>query len=320
MRKKLSVLLLSFLVIYLFTFLLPRWMPGDPFTYNSSDVSENVDGDMSEEQKEYMRSYYGMDKPLLQQLWTTVGKHLQGDWGQSIHFKFPVADLIGERLPWTLWIMGASLTLSLLLGVFLALLSIRRPKADTVLYSLSSLLTEIPAYLVGIILLFLIGAKVDWIPLSGGKTAFATYDSLWAQLCDILLHSLLPLTAMCIFTVPKFYFTARSSFLSVKEKGYMLNAKAKGLSEGRIRRRYLLRNGITPIVVRLFLSVGSTIGATILIENVFAYPGVGLLMREAVKYRDYILMQDIFLLSAVLVLLSLFLGDLLNSLVDKEVH
>lgn len=320
MRKKLSVLLLSFLVIYLFTFLLPRWMPGDPFTYNSSDVSENVDGDMSEEQKEYMRSYYGMDKPLLTQLWTTVGKHLRGDWGQSIHFKSPVADLIGERLPWTLWIMGGSLTVSLLLGVFLALLSIRHPKADSILYSLSSLLTEIPAYLVGILLLFLLGAKVDWIPLSGGKTAFATYDSLWAQLCDILIHSLLPLTAMCIFTVPKFYFTARSSFLSVKEKGYMLNAKAKGLSEGRIRRRYLLRNGITPIVVRLFLSVGSTIGATILIENVFAYPGVGLLMREAVKYRDYILMQDIFLLSAVLVLLSLFLGDLLNSLVDKEVH
>ncbi len=320
MKKKLSVLLLSFLVIYLFTFLLPRWMPGDPFTYNSSDVSENVDGDMSKEQKEYMRSYYGMDKPLLTQLWTTVGKHLQGDWGRSIHFKAPVADLIGERLPWTLWIMGASLTISLLLGVFLALLSIRHPKADTLLYGLSSLLTEIPAYLVGIILLFLLGAKVDWIPLSGGKTAFAAYDSLWDQLGDLLLHSLLPLTAMCIFTVPKFYFTARSSFLTVREKGYMINAKAKGLSEGRIRRRYLLRNGVTPIVVRLFLSVGSTIGATILIENVFAYPGVGLLMREAVKYRDYILMQDIFLLSAVLVLGSLFLGDLLNTLVDKEVH
>lgn len=320
MRKKLSVLLLSFLVIYLATFLLPRWMPGDPFSYNSSEVAENVDAEMSEEQKEYMRSYYGMDKPLLQQLWTTIGKHLRGDWGQSIHFKAPVGELIGQRLPWTLWIMGASLVISLLLGVFTALLSIRHPKADRIFYSLSSLLTEIPAYLVGIILLFLIGAKVEWIPLSGGKTPFATYASLWAQLGDLLLHSLLPLTAMCIFTVPKFYFTARSSFLTIKEKGYMTFAKAKGLSEGRIRRRYLLRNGITPIVVRLFLSVGSTVGATILIENVFAYPGIGLLMREAVKYRDYILMQDIFLLSAVLVLGSLFLGDLLNTIVDKEVH
>ena len=320
MKKKVSVLLLSFLVIYLVTFLLPRWMPGDPFAYNSADVSENVDAEMSEEQKEYMRSYYGMDKPLFQQLWITMGKHLRWDWGQSIHFKAPVGELIGDRLPWTLWIMGGSLILSLLLGVFLALLSVRNPKADRILYGASSFLTEIPAYLIGIVLLFLIGAKVNWIPLSGGKTAFATYDSMWEKLWDLLLHSLLPLTAMCIFTVPKFYFTARSSFLTIKEKGYMTFAKAKGLSEGRIRRRYLLRNGLTPIVVRLFLSVGTTVGATILVENVFAYPGVGLLMREAVKYRDYILMQDIFLLSAVLVLGSLFLGDLLNSLVDKEVH
>lgn len=320
MKKKLSILLLSFLVIYLFTFFLPRWMPGDPFSYNSSDVSENVDVEMSQEQKEYMRSYYGMDKPILTQFWTTVGNHLRGRWGQSIHFKAPVGDLIGDRLPWTLWIMGASLVISLTVGVFLALLSIRRPKADKVLYGLSSFLTEIPAYLIGIVLLFVLGAKLDWIPLSGGKTAFAVYDSMWDRLGDILLHSLLPVTAMCIFTIPKFYFTARSSFLTVKEKGYMIFAKAKGLSEGRIRRRYLLRNAVTPIVVRLFLSVGTTIGATILIENVFAYPGVGLLMREAVKYRDYILMQDIFLLSAVMVLVSLFLGDWLNSFVDKEVH
>ena len=295
MRKKVSILLLSFLVIYLFTFFLPRWMPGDPFSYNSSDVSENVDVEMSEEQKEYMRSYYGMDKPLLQQLWATIGNHLRWNWGQSIHFKTPVGDLIGERLPWTLWIMGASLVISLTVGVFLALLSVRHPRADKVLYGLSSFMTEIPVYLIGILLLFLLGAKVEWIPLSGGKTAFAVYDSIWVRLGDILLHSILPLLGMCVFTVPKFYFTARSSFLTVKEKGYMIFAKAKGLSEGRIRRRYLLRNAVTPIVVRLFLSVGTTIGGTILIENVFAYPGVGLLMREAVQYRDYILMQDIFL-------------------------
>lgn len=320
MRKKVSILLLSFLVIYLFTFFLPRWMPGDPFSYNSADVSENVDVEMSAEQKEYMRSYYGMDKPLFRQLLTTVGNHLKGDWGQSIHFKAPVGDLIGERLPWTLWIMGASLGISLLVGVFLALLSVRHPKADKVFYGLSSFLTEIPAYLIGILLLFLLGAKVDWIPLSGGETPFAVYNSVWDRLGDLLLHSLLPVTAMCLFTTPKFYFTARSSFLTVKDKGYMTFAKAKGLSEGRIRRRYLLRNAVTPIVVRLFLSVGTTIGGTILIENVFAYPGVGVLMREAIRYRDYVLMQVLFLLSAVMVLLSLFVGDLLNTLVDKEGH
>ena len=99
-----------------------------------------------------------------------------------------------------------------------------------------------------------------------------------------------------------------------------MNAKAKGLSERRIRWRYIFVNAITPVIARLFLSVGTTIGATMLIENVFAYPGVGTVMREAVKYRDYILIQDIFLLSTVIVLLSLFAADLLNGFVDREEH
>jgi peptide/nickel transport system permease protein len=216
--------------------------------------------------------------------------------------------------------MGASLLISMLSGVCLALVCIRNPKADRVIFNTASFVTEIPSYLIGVLLLFLVAAKVKWIPLSGAVTAFARYDSTWDWIRDVLVHALMPVSAMCIFTIPKFFFTARASFRTVAGKPYLLNAKAKGLSERRIRWRYIFVNAITPVIARLFLSVGTTIGATMLIENVFAYPGVGTVMREAVKYRDYILIQDIFLLSTVIVLLSLFAADLLNGFVDREEH
>lgn len=320
MKRKISVLILSFLVIYLFNFAIPRLMPGDPFAYNSADASENVDVEMSEEHKEYMRAYYGMDEPIHEQLLNTIRSNLRGDFGQSIHFKRSAADVIRERLPWTLFIMGATLLISMFIGVFWALISIRNPRADRVFFGISSFVTEIPSYLIGILLLFLVAAKVKWIPLSGAVTAFAKYESTWEWLRDVLVHALMPVTAMCIFTIPKFYFTARASFLSIAGKPYLLNARAKGLTERRIRWRYIFVNGITPIIARLFLSVGTTIGGTMLIENVFAYPGVGTLMREAVKYRDYIMIQDVFLLSTVIVLLSLFAADILNGFVDREEH
>lgn len=121
------MLLGAFLVIYLLNFSIPRLMPGDPFDYTSGAAGDDVDAAYSEEQKELLRAYYGLDKPFFPQLGDTIVDNLHGDFGQSIHYKRPVADILLERLPWSLWIMGSTLALSLLLGVALALLCVRRP-------------------------------------------------------------------------------------------------------------------------------------------------------------------------------------------------
>jgi peptide/nickel transport system permease protein len=293
-------------------------MPGDPFTYSSSVSGEDNTTNLSREQMEYMRSYYGMDKPFFDQFTDTVGRNLSGDFGLSIHYKRAASDILAERLPWTLFIMASTLLLSLLIGSFLALWCIRSKAADKIIFSIASVISEIPPYLIAILLLFLIAANVRWLPLSGAVTAFGEYATHWEWIKDVLLHALLPITALCLVSIPRFYFTARASFLSIVEKPYILNAKAKGLREHRIRWRYIFFNGITPVIARFFLSVGTTVGGTLLIENVFAYPGLGTVMREAVKYRDYIMIQDVFLLSATIVLISMFVADLINGLVDKE--
>ena len=135
---------------------------------------------------------------------------------------------------------------------------------------------------------------------------------------DILVHSLMPVCALTLVTVPKLFFTARASFFTILGRPYLTNARAKGLTAGRIRTAYILRNAATPIVARFFLSVGGAVGGTILVENVFAYPGLGTVLREAVQYRDYPMLQGVFLLSAVLVLLSLAAADVVNRRLDGE--
>ncbi len=318
MKKKILLMLCSFVVIYLVNFTIPRLMPGDPFDYQSAAAGEESSTEMTEELKEYLRSYYGLDKPFFAQLWENVKSNLRGDLGYSIHYKQAVSSLLLERLPWTAFIMVSALVLSLILGIALALLGLRRKKLEGSLYALLSLLGELPHFLLGILLLFLVAARVDWIPLSGAATAFGVYYSEWDWIKDVLLHAMLPIAALSLATIPGFYFTARASFLGILERPYVLAARAKGLKEGRIRRHYIFRNALPPIVARFFLSVGSAIGGTMLVENVFAYPGLGTVMREAVKYRDYPLIQGVFLLSTVLVLLSLFAADMINALSDGK--
>ncbi len=317
--KKTVLLLVSFLAIYLINFILPRCMPGDPFDYTSAVVGEDNLFEMSTEQKEYMRKYYGMDKPIFTQFMETVKQNILGNLGESIHFKKSVAQIINERLPWTLLIMTSTLIISFILGVALALFNDENTILGKYIYNIFSVIIEIPPYIIGIVLLFTVAVRIKFIPISGAVTPFISYSSTIHKIYDIFIHSLVPVLSMCIVTIPKFYFTANASFVDIRKKLYVYNAHLKGIKNSRISYKYILINGITPVIVRLFLSVGSLIGATMLIENVFAYPGLGLIMREAVKYRDYPLIQGIFLISSILVLLNLFVADIINSVVAKEV-
>jgi len=316
MLKKIILFICTFMVIYTFNFFIPRLMPGDPFSYTSSVSGEDIDG-ISEADLETMKAYYGLDRPIGEQFINTISSNLNGDFGQSIHYKKSVIEVIGERLPWTLVIMISTLVSSLLLGVSLALVGLRRKKMDGLIYTTATLLSEIPAFLIGILLLFLVAAQVKFIPLSGNVTPFKSFASWPAYWFDVFIHALLPITAMVIITTPIFYFTARGSFLNVLKKTYVLNAKGKGLSEKQIRYKYIVLNGIFPVITRFFLSVGACLGGTILIENVFAYPGLGKILQEGVMYRDYVLIQGVFLISSLMVLTASFIADLINEGLKK---
>ncbi|NLP37669.1 MAG: ABC transporter permease [Firmicutes bacterium] len=315
--KRYVVFLCTFLTIYLFNFFLPRLMPGDPFSHNAAYSGQDMQG-LSAEDLERLRAYYGLDKPLLVQLLNTIKANLKLDLGQSILYKKSVAEVIKARLPWTLYIMLSTLIFSLLLGLILALSALENGKRDSLIYKSMSLLAEIPSFLLGIILLFFVAAKVDWLPLAGNLTPFYRHGSVVEYVLDVLRHSLLPICALTLNLTPQFYFTARTSLLNIRTKDYVLNAQAKGLNQKIIRYKYIMLNALPPIVARFFLSVGTCIGGTMLIENVFNYPGLGMVLRDAVMYRDYILIQGVFLLSATVVLCASLFSDIINNYLQKD--
>lgn len=312
--------LLVFFVILAVNFFLPRMMPGDPFEYLSVEDG-TISATFTEEQIAQYKAYYGLDQPLPVQFWHYLTGLLHGDLGYSIYYKSSVAKMILSRVPWTMAIVLAALFFSSFLGTALGAVSarLRETPVDKLLYFIMVVFSEIPAFLLGTVLLIGFAAKLRWFPLSGGATAFARYPDMAARFADLLRHAALPILTLTLAGLGGFYMLSRNSMLTVLTKDYIQTARAKGLSKRRILFWHALRNALPPIIARVFMSMGAMFGGAVLVENVFAYPGLGRLMREAVLARDYVLTQGIFLFIAVTVLLMNGLADLVYKKLDPRV-
>jgi len=312
--------LLLLLIILAMNFFLPRLMPGDPFEYLSVEDG-NVSAVFTEEQIERYKEYYGLDKPLHVQFWNYITGVLRGNLGYSIFYKTSVTDMIFARLPWTAFIVLCSLMLSSFLGTVLGAISarLREKPADKLAYFLMIVLSEIPSFLIGTLLLIFLAAKLRWFPLSGGVTAFKSFGSTAEHLADLIHHAALPILTLTLAGLGGFYMLSRSSMLTVLTKDYIRTARAKGLEKKRVLFRHALKNALPPIVARIFMSMGMMFGGAVLVENIFAYPGLGRLMREAVLARDYVLTQGIFLVIAITVLFMNWAADLVYKKLDPRV-
>ena len=323
-RKRTAVRIFEYIltlwVILTVNFALPRAMPGDPFVLLSTDEGEVMTRFTKNQIDKYM-SYYGLDRPLYEQYASYMAGLLRGDLGYSIYYNESVSSIIIRRFAWTFFIVVCAVGLSSAIGVLLGLLSAwrRDSLADKGLYFVLVLLSEAPAFLLGLLMLFILAAHLNLFPLSGAMTPFASYDSWWDKARDILNHAALPVLALSLARVGAIYLLARNSLINVLAREYIRTARAKGLPGLRIAVRHALANALLPIVTRIFLSLGGLVGGAILVENVFAYPGLGTLMREAVMVRDYPLIQGIFLLVTGFVLTANFLADKVYSRLDPRV-
>lgn len=307
MKRPYPIILMA---IVLINFFLPRLMPGNPFATEALDDSFHG-ASYTPEQIATYKAYYGMDHPMPLQLILYFGKLLTLDLGYSLRFHQDVAELIVIRLPWTMGVVTVSLLISTVLGVTIGAFSAlrNRKRIDSALYLGIVIFSEIPAFLIGIVLLFVFGAGLAWFPLAGASTTFARYDSLAEQALDVLHHAALPVITLALSQVGSYYLLGRSSMLTVLSKDYIRTARGKGVGERRILFQHALKNAAPPIISKLFMSLGSMLGGAVLVENVFNYPGIGRLMREAVMARDYVLIQGIFLCLAVAILFLSFLAD-----------
>ena len=315
MKKKYIVLFFILLTIH---FILPRIMKADPFVFLSSDGTE-VTSYTEEEILKY-KQYYGLDMPLWRQYVNYLLGIFTGNLGYSIYFKEKVTTLIFSRLVWTAGIVIFSLCISSVFGLFLGSFSAWncQRKIDTILYQGMVIISEIPSFLTANMILMFFIIKWRILPTAGGITPFIKIEFSWSFILDIIKHAILPSLTLTFLRLPDFYFVSRSAMLQQIQKKYVETAQAKSLGDIYILMRHCLPNAINPIMTRFLLSIQTMFNATLIVENVFKYPGIGKLIRDAVFYRDYLLLQGIFLVITIFILTISLLGENFYQTIEKR--
>lgn len=254
---------------------------------------------------------FGLDKPLWEQYLSFLGRLLHGDLGTSFFYKVSVSSLVDGRLPATLWLVISSVILSLAISIPLAVLAATRRGSllDQAVRAVPLIGLGLPAFWVGIMLVLLFGLKVPLFPVSGfGTTA-------QGHLASIVLPSL----TIALALTPILVRSLRTSMIAVLDSDYIVTARAKGLSQRRIILGHTLRNAAVSSVTVLGVNVAYLIGSTLVVERVFALPGLGTLMLDAIFNRDFAVVQGVTLVFAVLVVAVNLLTDMAHAALDPRV-
>ena len=318
-RRALSYLLTLWIVLTV-NFLLPRLLPGDPLAALLDP--ENSDYVFDAEVRAALEAYYGLDRSLPAQYAAYLAGAVTGDLGRSIRLNQPVDALLAAHLPWTLLLTGTALILASLLGLLGGTEAAwrRGDWSDRVLLTAGIIAGNAPVYFVGMMLIIVFGAELGWLPLAGGRTPFAHYDTPLAAIVDVGRHLILPATTLTLALVGGKFLLVRNNVVSVLGEDFMLVARAKGLPTRRLKWGHALRNALLPFVAHLAAHASMAITGAVFIETLFNYPGMGRLIFEAVGARDYPVIQGVFLVVSTTVLTANLLADWLNARLDPRLR
>jgi peptide/nickel transport system permease protein len=270
---------------------------------------------------EQLRTRFGLDRPMPEQL----GLYLKGivtlDLGYSYRQNRSVASLIGERLPATLLLTGSAFAISLGLGILLGAFAARhaRKPADTAITTLALLFYATPLFWVALMCQIVFSLKLGLVPNFGYETVGANYTGVERAL-DILHHLILPAVTLGLFFTALYARMMRASMLQVAHADFVRTARAKGVPPRRLERRHVMPNAILPIVTLAGLQAGQIVGGAVLTETVFAWPGIGRLMFEALAQRDYQVILGVFFVSSAMVVLFNLITDIVYHLVDPRIE
>ncbi|MER8472316.1 ABC transporter permease [Mesorhizobium sp. M1328] len=301
--------------IVILNFFLLQLAPGD-----AADVMAGEAGSATVETMAALRQRFGLDNPLLVQLFNYLYNLAHFSLGFSPRYGMPVADLIGQRLPGTLLLMAVALTiaiaLGLVLGALMAVFSGRLP--DRLLSVVSLLFYSIPGFWIGLMLIVLFSVKLGWLPSGGSGTIGSNLTGL-ASLWDKARYMILPALSLALFYVAIYARLTRAAMLEVQSQDYVRTAAAKGLSPTVITIRHVLRNALIPITTMAGMHVGGMLGGAVVVETVYSRPGLGRLAFEAVMGRDFTVLLGILLLSSLLVIVANATVDVLHAWLDPRI-
>ncbi|MBB3649010.1 peptide/nickel transport system permease protein [Rhizobium sp. BK619] len=303
------------LIVVVFTFFLLESASGD-----AVDAYLGAIGGGDAALRQSLRESYGLDHSMFARLWLYLSSLARLDLGWSVAFGRPVAELIAERLPNTLLLMGSATALSFGLGSALGILAGARPgtSRDRLLSIGSLIVYAIPSFWLGLVLSIAFSVKLRWFPIAGIET-IASGKTGFSRALDISDHLVLPVGALALIYLALFLRVMRACMAEAWKLDFVLFARAKGLSRSRIVLRHVARNALLPLVTMLGLQSAAMLGGSVVIESVFAIPGFGRLAQEAVNGRDAPLLMGIIVTSAVLVISVNFLVDLVYAALDPRI-
>ncbi len=297
-------------------FLLIHAAPGDP-----ASVIAGQSGAADAQFVAQLRHEFGLDQSLGRQLWIYVSSVAQGDLGISHQQQRTVLSLILERLPATLLLTVTAFAFALLAGIALGAAAARRVGtwADSAITILALGFYATPIFWVGLMLVLILSVGLGWLPSFGMNTVGADLHG-WAAVVDTAQYLVLPALTLGLFYMAVYARLTRSAMLDVAGEDFIKTARAKGVPEGRILRRHILRNALLPVVTLAGIQAGQLIGGSVLVETVFAWPGIGRLAFDALLARDYQVLLGVFLTTSVLVLVFNLLTDLLYFIIDPRMQ
>ena len=319
MSRAVALYAATLLAVVTVVFAIPRGMPGDPIQAREDPTDSLYVSDPAA--RERLLAYYGLDRPHITQYRQYLGRIAQGDLGWSISRNVPVRELIRLHLPWTLLLMGTALALSSLVSFVAGVgAAWRRGGArDRALVVVMTGARAVPEYAIAAVLLVVFAVLLPVFPLYGAKTPFAVYASPLARILDIGRHLVLPATALSLGLLGNKFLLVRNTTIGVLGEDYMMLARAKGLSDRRLKFHHAGRNALLPFLTVLGIQVGFAVGGSVFVESVFAYPGMGSLILRAVEQRDYPVLEGCFLTLATAVLVVNLLLELIYSRFDPRV-
>ena len=281
-------------------FAIMQAMPGDP-------IDLMVDTRVSPERVAELKAQWGLDEPAIVQYFVWLGNILQGDFGMSVSMKQNVSDLILQRLPYTLMLTGAALLIEYLIAIPLGLwAAVKKDKAvDKALTVGTIVLWSMPQFWLGVLFMLIFSIWLGVLPLSG-----------WSGPSSLIL----PALTLALPTLAQIFRLTRSEVLDVMRERYVMTARAKGIEGRKVLIRHVLRNALIPVTVMFFLSLPWLIGGAVVVENVFAWPGMGQMLWRAISKQDFMVVQGVIFVITVLTVICNLIGDIISGILDPRIR
>lgn len=319
--QRIVLTIFIFAIVMTLNFFIPRLGVEDPAEryYPPQGNMTDIEYDII---KELTREQYGLNGTTWEQYTRYVGKLLQGDLGNSMKSGSPkVADLIAERIPWTLVLSVSTMLIGLICGLlFGAFAAWRRGRwPDLLLLNASTFTTALPSFFIALLLTYFLGFELEWLPAYTDSNMVASFDWSWDAIMNVAYNAALPVLSTAFGSIVGYAQTTRNSVISVSNEDFILTARSKGISNGAVLYKHTLRNAMLPIVTSFGMSISGLIGGSTVIEKIFNWNGMGTLFLEANNTNDYPLMMGIMLFMSGFALVANLITDLCYGLLDPRV-